>query len=469
MSNATRTVVRNVSQMPASYRPVACPPVADNLLLTMYAAVRLGRLFERPERTRRPGCWAAVQRRNRAPLKRPASTQPEVRGYSASAWLAGHGRSALQFVRAGLEPSIQLARMAAQTGAQGLERAVAVLESADNWLWSWMPGLPGAAAESQGWRRCFRYHRVIESVSPQPGCEWTAQAIVDIMQHLGFEVRVLGGRNISDMSLENMTLIGPQYMEACMLSACPELPWNSRMTLYKVLRELDYWRAAVWAPGDGWSVSSPTFSVLEWLGEWMSHRLPPPDNGTAIVEVMYDEVNLTTLAEARWQPALVFTYPWSGLPPWEIAATPPPAIPDPTPAPMPVPHTSPVPSPALQPSPANPAPATGPGEEDHSRVPLALMGSGMAVCLVIAAGAVTGAYCYVKKSREAMDGGNSGGDKAAQPRVEPHPSGSQRSRSHDARVDVTTVVQIPEARADTGRLSGGEDSGAASGNDADNA
>ncbi|WP_194711234.1 hypothetical protein [Noviherbaspirillum soli] len=476
MSNATRTVVRNVSQMPASYRPVAYAPVADNLLLTMYAAIKLVRLFQRPERTKRAGCWAAVQRRNSAPLKRPASTRPEVRGYSASAWLARHGRSALQFVRAGLEPSVQLARLTAQTGAQGLERAVAALESADNWLWSWMPGLPGAAAESQGWRRCFRYHRVIESVSPQPGCEWTAQAIVDIMQHLGFEVQVLGGRNISDMSLENMTLIGPQYMEACMLSACPELPWNSRMILYRVLRELDYWRAAVWAPGDGWSVSSPEFSVFEWLGEWMSRRLPPPNNQTAIVEVMYDEVSLTALAEARWQPAIVLTYPWSGLPPWEIAAAPTLAFPDPTPAPMPVPvpHTSPVLSPALQPSPANPAAATGPGEEGHSRMPLALMGSGMAVCLVIAAGAVTGAYCYVKKSGEAMAGGNSGDDKAAEPKVQPHPSdshrsGSHRSSSHNARVDVTTIVQIPEARADRGRLSGGEDCGRASGNDADNA
>jgi hypothetical protein len=203
----------------------------------------------------------------------------------------------------------------------------------------------------------------------------------------------------------------------------------------------------------------------------MSRRLPPTNNQTAIIEVMYDQVNLTALAEARWQPAIVLTYPWSGLPPWEIAATPTPAFPDPTPmpTPTPVPHTSPVLSPALQPSPANPAAATGPGEEDHSRVPLALMGSGMAVCLVIAAGAVTGAYCYVKKSREAMDGGNSGGDKPAQPKVESHPSSSHRSSSHDARVDVTTIVQIPEARADTGRLSGGEDCGRASGSDADNA
>lgn len=357
MSNATRTAVRNVSHVPASCTPIACAPVADNLLLTMYAAIKLRRLFERPERSRRASCWAAVQRRNSAPLKRPASTQPQVRGYSASAWLAGHGRSALEFVRAGLEPSVQLARLMAQTGVQSLGRAVAALEAADNWLWSWMPGLSGAAAESQGWRKCFRNNKVAESVSPQPGCEWEAQAIVEIMEHLGFEVQVPGGRNISGISLENMTLIGPQYLEECLLSACPELPWDSRMTLYRILQYSDGWEAAIWAPGDGWSVSSPTFPGFELLGEWMSRRLPPTNNQTAIIEVMYDQVNLTALAEARWQPALVFTYPWSSLPPWEIEATPPPAFPDPTPAP----HAEPVLSPVLQPSPANPAPATGPG------------------------------------------------------------------------------------------------------------
>jgi len=489
MSNATRTVVRNGSQIPASYRPVAYPPVADNLLLTMYAAIKLGRLFERPERNKRPACWAAVQRRDSAPLRRPASTQPQVRGYSASAWLAGHGRSALQFVRAGLEPPIKLARLAAHTGAHGLGLAVNALEAADQWLWSWMPGLPGAAAESQGWRRCFRSHKGSESVSPQPGCEWTAQAIVDIMAHLGFEVQVLGGRNISNMSLENMTLIGPQYMEACMLSACPELPWNSRMTLYRVLRELNYWRAAVWAPGDGWSVSSPEFSVFEWLGEWMSRRLPPPNNQTAIIEVYYDEVNLTGLAEARWQPALVFTYPWSGVPPWEIAATPPPASPTPTPTPTPTPRAAPAVSPALQPSPASPAAAKGPGNEDHSQLPLALMGSGMAVCLVIAAGAVTGACCYVRKSREGTAGGESGHEKAAEPQVQTHCSSSHHSSrhhssrhhssrhhsgSHKSHADVTTIVPMPKARAEThqfsqaDQLSGGDHADEANGNDADN-
>lgn len=468
MSNATRTVVRNASQIPALHGPIAYPPVADNLLLTMYAAIKLGRLFERPERTRRPGCWAAVQRRNSAPLKRPASTQPQVRGYSASAWLAGHARSALQFVRAGLEPSVQLARLTAQTGAQSIGRAVAALEAADNWLWSWMPGLPGAAAESQGWRRCFRSSNVAGSVSPQPGCEWTAEAIVEITEHLGFEVQVLGGRNISNLSLENMTLIGPQYFEDCLLSACPELPWDARMTLYKILHYGDDWRAAVWAPGEGWSVSSPTFSVFEWLGEWMSRRLPPTNNQTAIVEVMYNQVDLTALAEARWQPALIFTYPWSGLPPWEIQATPPAAFPAPAPAPAPAPSTVPVFSLAPQPLPANPATATEPNKEAHSQVPLALMGSGMAVCLVIAGGALTGAYCYVKKSREATASGNSSHDKAAEPKVQTHASSSQHSGSHKARVDVTTIVQIPEGRRDTGRLSGGEDSGGVTGNDADN-
>ena len=458
MNNTAHTAASKISRAPGLSSAYACPPVADNLLLTTYAALKLRSLFDRPERLKRPACWAAVQRRNSAPLKRPASTQPQVRGYSASAWLAGCGKSALQFVQAALEPSVQLARRTAQTGAQGIGRAVALLEAADNWLSSWTPGLPGAAAaaQSSGWRGCFHGG---EPVSPQPGCEWAAQPIVEIMEHLGFEAQVLGGMNISSMSLENMTLIGPDYLQSCLTSACPELLWKSRRTAYSVINWHPFdWRAFVWAPGSGWKTTSPSFPFFESLADWMSSRLPP-SNGVAIIEVMNMGVDVTAIAEARWQPAIIFTYPWAGLPPWEIAATPPSALPGPAPAPAP----GLLPAPALQPSPADPVPATGPANEDHSRLPLALMGSGMAVCLVIAGGAVTWACCYTRKSREARSGESNGPDHLDQPKVQTHRSGIQPSHA-----DVITTVPMRNMPADADRLSGGESSGGSSGNDADN-